>query len=138
MTQSLFPSTTVREGLANGNRQLEWDKEEEEEDEFKVQRSATSPPLLDSFTRSAVRDGQRLSYDLPVEGEERRSWREIKIEAEVHELEPISGSSQETASRPQLLSLEPSPGGGREGEVEVEVEIEVAGEKTFSLKFSDV
>lgn len=156
VNKSLFISSTVRERLANGHRQHEYEEEEEEEEdyEFKVQRSATSPPLLESVTRPHPLVDSSLSNDQghplsPNVPDERK--REIRLEAEIHELEPITGTSHPSprqqaaaSSKPQLLSIEPSEaemeGGerkGKEREGEVDIEIEVAGGKTFSLKFSE-
>ena len=144
----------MRGRLANGSG-YDWDEEEEEDnDKFKVKRSATSPPLLESITRphpprysSPSNDQGRprpLSPDIP-EDKGKQNFREIRISAKVHDFESTSPPQPVASSKPQLLSVEPSDteleegeGGGSEvGVGEIELEIEVAGTKTFSLKFSE-
>ena len=153
MNESIFPSSTVRERLTNGSRHLDYEYDEEEEDdddEFKVQRSATSPPLLESITRprplreSSPSNDQGQTHTPKIRDEGKQNVREIRISAEVHDLKSSSLHSptqQAAGNKPQLLSIEPTATeleGGRGGEGgEIELEIEVAGTKTFSLKFSE-
>jgi hypothetical protein len=149
VNQSIFPLSNVREGLANGSRHPDYecdDEEEDDDDEFKVRRSATSPPLLESITRSHLlresspSNDQGQTHTPEIRDEGKQNVREIRISAEVHDLESSSlhpPTQQAAGNKPQLISIEPSAteleGGGGGGEIELE--IEVAGTKTFSLTY---
>ena len=143
VSQSVF--TTVRERVANGNRvQHEWEEEEEVE-EIGVQRSATSPPLLESVT--GQRKGQ---YSTSTErerererergGESKGGRNKVEVTAEVHE-SAVSSVRSETRSQ-QLLRVEPAMGAAETatsngGQTEIESFSEDTKTKVFSLKFSD-
>ena len=131
MSQSVF--TTVRERVANGNGvRHEWEEEEEVE-EIGVQRSATSPPLLESVT--GQRKGQ-YSTSTERERESKGGRNEVEVTAEVHESAVSSVRSQ------QLLRVEPAMGAAETatsngGQTEIESFSEDTKTKVFSLKFSD-
>ena len=124
--QSIFPSATFRERVANGSR-VQLEQEWEEDEEFKVRRSATSPPLLESFSGHYTPLSERVSSSVGGRGERH----EVQVEAEVHQTTSLE------STKSQLLSIEPS-GAEMEGTGgEVEMELEIARTKSFSLKFSE-
>ena len=125
--QSIFPSATFRERVANGSR-VQLEQEWEEDEEFKVRRSATSPPLLESFSGHYTPLSERVSSSVGGRGERH----EVQVEAEVHQTTSLE------STKSQLLSIEPTSGAEMEGTGgEAEMELEIARTKSFSLKFSE-
>ena len=144
MTQSIFPSMTVRAKMGPGRRyeeEEEWEMEDEEEgmeNGFSHQRSVTSPPLLESYNRhqtspSPVEAGNKPSpypQDPREERETSSKRQEVQVTAEIHE--PYESA---TSKPGQVLSIEPTTSrisGGRRSRSKEEVVIEG---KSFALKY---
>lgn len=143
VTASIFPSRRFRHKLEEDL----YDEREDEEGEITMQRSLTSPPLLESFNRPPPKAMSlyNTSFDFDDQHQKKElvtvnRRREVQVTVEVHSEDNHDATSNNTPVS-LLLSVEPDT---QQSSVGREDETGESGDgegcfngKTFALKFSD-